>query len=182
MNIDEVIQKRRTIHSFNNDIVADKFILNAIKSANYAPCHKLTFPWRFSVISSGKRNLLLEYILQTKFSKGSITKEVKEKLIVKYMNPSHLIIPSQIKSKDEIRKKEDFAACVCSIQNFILSLAQHNIHCKWSTNKLIYQDNFYRILDINSSQEEILGLLWVGYGKEPAAIKRPEISSILRHK
>ena len=55
MELQEVIRKRRTVHSFSNQIVPEEFIEKAIEAANYAPCHRLTFPWRFKSVSFSKR-------------------------------------------------------------------------------------------------------------------------------
>ena len=69
MDTEEAILRRRTIHSFENKKVSEDLILKGIKAANHAPCHKLTFPWRYYSIGTKKRKQLLELAIELKSQK-----------------------------------------------------------------------------------------------------------------
>ena len=105
-----------------------------------------------------------------------------KKIRDKILKPSHLIIATQICIEDQVQKLEDYAACACSIQNLSLSLVANDVGCKWSTGKITKDPNTYRIAEIDPSQEEIIGFIWIGYGDEPHIIRRPMISSIYRER
>ena len=180
MDTKTAIFGRRTIHAFNSKKVPEKFISDAINAANQAPCHKLTFPWRFYSISVSKRNEILELAIDIKSSKKSLNENSKRIIREKFLNPSHLIVSSQILNKDKLIEKEDYAACSCAIQNLAISLASNGVSIKWSTGGIIRSKKIYNILNIDSELEEIIGFIWVGYGKKRPEISRPSINEIYK--
>ena len=153
---------------------------DAINAANYAPCHKLTFPWRFYSISSSKRNEILKLAIDIKNSQTLLNENSKKLIRDKFLNPSHLIVSSQILNKDKLIQKEDYAACSCAIQNLAISLASNEVSIKWSTGEIIRSKEIYNILNIDSESQEIIGFIWVGYGKILPEIKRPLIKEIYK--
>ena len=178
MNVNPIFEQRRTVHEFKKQKVNDDIIDRALIAANLAPCHKLTFPWRYRDISVEKRKRIFEISLKLKSQKIKLSTSAETRLCGKMMNPSHMIVASQIKSSNPVIEKEDYAACSCSIQNMMLSLAHDNVGSKWSTGKVTKSPDTYEITNINSDEEEIIGFIYVGYGKTPAEIKRPKIESI----
>ena len=100
MDIQEAIRSRRTIHSFSTGKVSEEIIDRAIVSANFAPCHRLSFPWRFTSLNVEKRKLLAELSLDMKFGRREIDQVTKAKVFAKILNPSHLLVASQILTDD----------------------------------------------------------------------------------
>tara|TARA_B100000965_G_scaffold167902_1_gene140037 strand:- start:2923 stop:3471 length:549 start_codon:yes stop_codon:yes gene_type:complete len=180
MDTKTAIFERRTIHAFNSKKVDEKLIFDAINAANQAPCHKLTFPWRFYSISSSKRNEILKLAIDIKNSQTLLNENSKKLIRNKFLNPSHLIVSSQILNKDKLIQKEDYAACSCAIQNLAISLASNEVSIKWSTGEIIRSKEIYNILNIDSESEEIIGFIWVGYGKKGPKISRPLINEIYK--
>ena len=180
MDTKTAIFERRTIHAFNSKKVDEKLIFDAINAANQAPCHKLTFPWRFYSISSSKRNEILKLAIDIKNSQTLLNENSKKLIRDKFLNPSHLIVSSQILNKDKLIEKEDYAACSCAIQNLAISLASNEVSIKWSTGEIIRSKEIYNILNIDSESEEIIGFIWVGYGKKGPKISRPLINEIYK--
>tara|TARA_B100000579_G_scaffold402059_1_gene384994 strand:+ start:56 stop:607 length:552 start_codon:yes stop_codon:yes gene_type:complete len=182
MDIDQAIKKRRTIHVFSSKRVPKEVIEKSIVAANQAPCHKRTFPWRFTSIGMNKRELLYQLQMTLKFGSKSADESNIKKTRDKMLKPSHLIIATQICTDDKVQKLEDYAACACSIQNLSLSLVADGVGCKWSTGKITKDPNTYLIAEIDPNQEEIIGFIWIGYGAKPPRIKRPMISAIYRER
>tara|TARA_B100000700_G_C14952556_1_gene812352 strand:- start:56 stop:607 length:552 start_codon:yes stop_codon:yes gene_type:complete len=180
MEIAEAIKKRRTFHIFSKKRVPSEVIKKSIVAANQAPCHRMTFPWRFTSIGIKKRELLYQLQLTLKFGDKKIDESSLKKIRDKMLNPSHLLIATQVCTDNQIQKLEDYAACSCAIQNLSLSLVGDDVGCKWSTGKITKDLNTYKIVQINPSEEEIIGFIWIGYGIEPPLIKRPLISNIYR--
>ena len=180
MEISEAIKKRRTIHSFSKKSVPSEIVEKAIFAANQAPCHRKTFPWRFTRIGIKKRELLYQLQLTLKFGEKPINDSNLKKIREKMLNPSHLLIASQLCNENQAQKHEDYAACACAIQNLSLSLVEDDVGCKWSTGKITRDPNTYRLAEINPIEEEIIGFIWIGYGTIPPLIKRPATSSIYR--
>ena len=182
MEIAEAIKKRRTLHIFSKKRVPREVIEKSIFAANQAPCHRRTFPWRFTSIGIKKRELLYQLQLTLKFGNKAIDESSLKKIRDKMLNPSHLLIATQVCTDNQVQKLEDYAACACAIQNLSLSLVADDVGCKWSTGKITKDPNTYQIAQINSSEEEIIGFIWIGYGPEPPLIKRPLISTIYRER
>ena len=182
MDIAQAIQKRRTIHIFSKKSVPNEVVEKSICAANHAPCHRRTFPWRFTNIGIKTRELLYQLQLTLKFGDKPIDESSLKKIRDKMFNPSHLLVATQIRTDNQIQKLEDYAACACAIQNLSLSLVADYVGCKWSTGKITKEPNTYQILKINPSEEEIIGFIWIGYGAEPPVIKRPSINIIYRER
>ena len=180
MELAQAIKKRRTIHIFSKKIVPSEIIKKSIFAANQAPCHRRTFPWRFTSIGIKKRELLYQLQLTLKFGDKSIDESSLKKIRDKMLNPSHLLIVTQVCTDNQVQKLEDYAACACAIQNLSLSLVADDVGCKWSTGKIITHPTTYQIGEINPREEEIIGFIWIGYGKEPPIIKRPLLKKIYR--
>ena len=180
MELQQAIKNRRTIHSFNNQKVPEILVERSIEAANQAPCHRHTFPWRFTSIQKKERESLAELALELKFKGEESDERKKSKVIANILDPSHLIVVSQMISKDSNIKLEDYAACACAIQNMTLSLIDDGVGSKWSTGKITQDKRTYSIIGINPIKEEIIGFIWVGYGEIPPKINRPEINSIFR--
>tara|TARA_B100000214_G_scaffold370459_1_gene345148 strand:+ start:167 stop:718 length:552 start_codon:yes stop_codon:yes gene_type:complete len=182
MEIAKAIKKRRTIHIFSKKSVPREVIEKSIDAANQAPCHRLTYPWRFTSIGMEKRELLFQLQLKLKFVDKSKDESILKKIRDKMINPSHLLIASQISTDNKVQKLEDYAACACAIQNLSLSLVADDVGCKWSTGRITTDPKTYQIAEINPLKEEIIGFLWIGYGTVPPSIKRPAIDKIYRER
>tara|TARA_B100000965_G_C19445576_1_gene692884 strand:- start:71 stop:622 length:552 start_codon:yes stop_codon:yes gene_type:complete len=182
MEIDQAIKKRRTIHIFSKKSVPREVLEKSIVAANQAPCHRKTFPWRFTSIGIKKRQLLYQLQLTLKFGDKPKDEFKLKKIRDKMLNPSHLLIATQICTDNQVQKLEDYAACACAIQNLSLSLVADDVGSKWSTGKITTDSNTYKIAEIDPSKEEIIGFIWIGYGTEPPLIKRPLISDIYRER
>ena len=180
--IDEIIKARRTIHQYSSDIIPEETILKAIETALFAPNHKLTFPTRFTLIPSSKRDEMAELSFKIREQKGRIlTEEDKDKIFKKFRTPSHLFIVSQIKNKDPIISKEDYATVSCAIHNFSLSLWEKGHGTKWSSGTMIRNKELYTLSQIDPTKESIEAILWAGVPlKIPPPPKRPLIKDILR--
>ncbi len=182
MEIAQAIKKRRTIYIFSKKRVPTEVIERSIVAANQAPCHRKTFPWRFTSLGIHKRELLYKLQLSLKFGDKQIDENNIKKIKDKFLNPSHLLVASQVCSNNQIQKLEDYAACACSIQNLSLSLVGDGVGYKWSTGKITTDPNTYQIAEIDPFQEEIIGFIWIGYGTEPPLIKRPLLNTIYRER
>ena len=182
MEIAQAIKKRRTIHIFSKKSVPKEIIERSIVAANQAPCHKRTFPWRFTSLGINKRELLFQLQLSLKLCEKPIDEIKYNKIKEKFLNPSHLLVASQLCSNNQLQKLEDYAACASAIQNLSLSLVGDGVGYKWSTGKITRDAHTYQIAEIDPIEEEIIGFIWIGYGMEPSSIKRPLLNTIYRER
>ena len=182
MEIFQAIKQRRTIHIFSKKSVPKDVIERSILAANQAPCHRRTFPWRFTSLGTHKRQLLCQLQLSLKFGDKPIDEFNLKKIKEKILNPSHLLVATQVSTDNQVQKLEDYAACACAIQNLSLSLVADGVGYKWSTGKITTNPNTYQIVELDPSEEEIIGFIWIGYGTEPPLIARPLLNAIYRER
>ena len=92
-------------------------------------------------------------------------------------DPPELVVPSQVLTDDDFRRREDYAACACAIQNLMLSLWSEGVTSKWTTGSITRDPMTYEHLGLTPPGEEgheegdqkILGFIWIGYPREDHA-------------
>ncbi len=183
MDIDTVISTRRTIHYWKPEPVSNTAIEQALQAAHMAPCHRYTWPWRFTRVGPDGRNALFNLTARLKQGdKSELSDRVRKLLIRKIQNPAELIVVSLTRCEDAFTDRENYAAASCAIQNLSLSLHASGYGSKWSTGKVTRHEETYSILGINADEEEIIGFIWVGVPESfPEAPKRPELSEHVRY-
>lgn len=185
MDVHQALQRRRTIHRYTPESIPDGVVDKALKAAIRAPNHKLTNPWRFTRVGPELREKLTELGIRLKARKkgkdrSEIDEDYEEYLKEKFANPAELVVVSQILDDDEFRRREDYAATACAIQNFCLSLWGDGVGSKWSTGSMTRHDDTYQWLDINPDEEEIVGFVWVGMPAEVPDPPRQPLEDVVR--
>ena len=155
-------------------------IRRALTAALRAPNHKLTNPWRFTRVGPTCRQELTELGVALKAEQKSLSSAQVEKALAKWSAPYALIVVSTVLDDDPLRRREDFAAVACAIQNFSLSLWADGVGSKWSTAGVIRDPRCYELLGIDPAGEEILGLLWIGYADLVPDPPRRPLEEVLR--
>ncbi len=181
MDIQEALLTRRTIHDYRPDPIADGAIERALQAAIRAPNHKLTNPWRFTRVGPQLRPKLTELGVELKCAKKDEVKpEYREYLREKYGNPAALVVVSQVLDDDPFRRREDYAATACAIENFCLSLWGEKIGSKWSTGSMTRHPSTYEMLGIDADEEEIIAFVWAGHPKEVPDPPRDPLEKVVR--
>lgn len=149
MDFKEVIEKRRTIRDFENKIIPKSIIEYAIENGFKAPTYNHLREWDFIIIESLESKLKL--IESENLDKAIDIKELEilfknEETIMKEMYldaipkqkkmilsaPSIIIVVFKPKTRIENVKKIYDLNCLASvwtcIENFLLSLAEHDVY------------------------------------------------------
>ncbi|MCB9254244.1 MAG: nitroreductase [Bdellovibrionaceae bacterium] len=176
-----VVQGRRTVHRFKAGEIPEEALRRAIESAQWAPNHKLSFPWRFTIVGKKTREKLtsLGVALQ---DPATLTEERRARIVQDLSNPGALIVVSCKESpEDPFRAKEDYAAVCCAIQLILLSLWSEGIGTKWGTGQLTRHPQTYELFGISPDAEKIAGFIWAGIPAElPAPPPRPALEQVSR--
>lgn len=182
MNLQETIEKCRTIHSYKNEKINSEIVEKALSNALMAPNHKFTFPWKFYWVKGEAKSEIAKLNAQLKKKKlGTLSEENEQNVLNKLLNPE-LIVFSQIKNDDPFVEKEDYATLSCSAQLFGLTLASYGLGYKWSTGKVTREPKTYELLKIDPNKEEIVGFMLAGVIDKPAGKRhRPNLSDVLVH-
>lgn len=180
MNIEEIIQTRRSINDFEAERPADELILKAINLARWAPNHHLTEPWRFYLLGEETANAIVnlnaDIVTQTKGPEAGQKKRRKWSTV-----PGWLVV-TMSNSEDPLTHQEDYAACCCAIQNLALYLWKEGVGIKWTTGDVTRDNKFYDLIWVDPDQETVVGLIWYGFPAQvPDATRCKSVDEILVH-
>ena len=175
----DAIVARRTAHSFRTEPIPEDGMVRALEAANHAPCHRLTFPWRFIRVGARTRTALAEVAVAIKAAKRAVTAEEATRVAAKILDPPELLVACQVRVPDAFQSREDYAACSCAIQNLCVSLAADGVATKWSTGGLTRDPRTCQILGIDPRQLEVIGFIWAGYADPPGPIPRPPLDAVV---
>lgn len=173
----ERIRSRRTTNMFLKQEVSRELMLEAIELARWAPNHHLTEPWHFYLLGDEKKAASAELI-------RTIVTENKNADIGEHKFKSAQAIPGWLvvtcrKSDDELRAREDYAACCCAVQNILLYLSEAGVASKWTTGLITRDERFFELVGIDMDSEYVVALVWFGYPKVLPTQSRKEVAEIL---
>lgn len=169
--IDTLIAARRSIypHQFiPGKKVDDALIQKMLGNANFAPTHKHTEPWRFTVFTGEGLKKLAEWQSGLYLQKeGENAKENKlKKLREKPLMASHVIAVSVKRTLDKfIPEVEEIVAVGCAIQNILLTAAAYNLGAYISTGGMTYYPQAKTLLGLGE-YDKLIGFIYVGYPKD----------------
>ena len=173
MSVEQVISERRTVHSYTNEEVPREVINKAMEMAIMAPNHKLTFPFMFIPVGKETRNKIADIAFELKGQ--------KEPIRTKFQNEGSLVFFAQKLAEDEFTRKEDYATMACAIQNYSLYMWEKGYGSKWSSGQIIRSPETYKVLDVDSNEYEIVGMIWAGkYKAEPRLPERPPLNDFIK--
>jgi len=166
----ETIQMRRSIFpsAFTEESVAMEKIELMLASANYAPTHRLTQPWRFKVLRGGALTRLSEAMVQYYLShtpKEDISEKKLQKTRKKPLQSSAVIAICMLRDPAErIPEWEEIAAVACAVQNMWLMANRLGIGGYWSTPS--YKDAVEDLFPMGE-REKCLGFFYLGHHDMP---------------
>ena len=175
--IAERIRSRRSTNLFLKQKVEAALVRDAVELARWAPNHYLTEPWHFYLLGENKQAQCVELI-------RTIVTETKSPEMGDHKAASAAAIPGWLvvtckKTDDELRGREDYAACCCAIQNILLYLSEAGVASKWTTGLITRDPRFFELLRIDPRKEYVVALVWYGYPKALPTQSRKAVAEIL---
>lgn len=168
--IQDFIRHRRSVFpsSYTDERVSDSIVEEMIESAQWAPTHKLTEPWRFTVFSDEGLKSLATFQSETyKKVKGDEYDPVKfDKLKNKPLKCSHIIAVGMKRDPQErIPEIEEVCAVACAVQNMLLTASSHGIGAYWSTGGITFWPEGSDLFD-GQDTVKLLGFIFIGTVRE----------------
>ncbi|MEM8967281.1 MAG: nitroreductase [Bacteroidota bacterium] len=175
--INKLIQNRRSLYPavYSDETVDDTIIEAILENANWAPTHKLTQPWRFTVFSGKGLKKLADFQadLYRKVTEtdGSFDQKKYEKLQKKPLLCSHIIaIGMKRDSKERVPEIEEVMATACAVQNMYLTASAYGVGGYWGTGGITYYEEAKSFFGLGS-EDKLLGFFYLGV---PRTDNRPE--------
>lgn len=164
----EIIKNRRAVfpNQYNGESISIKEIETILESANWAPSHKRTEPWRFKVMQGDSLEKLGKFLADTYRENSVSFSEYKFK---KYrQNPEKaacvIAICMQRNLEGIIPEWEEIAATAMAVQNMWLTASHLQIGCYWSSPEIVsYMGDF---IDLQKG-ERCLGFFYLGKYNDP---------------
>jgi nitroreductase len=186
-NIEEfnqLIKNRRSIYPnmYTGEQVDDSIINQMLENANWAPNHRLSEPWRFTVFKGEglKKIAAFQSELYKKVSseKGDFKEDNFKKLAEKPLSASHIIsIGMHRDEKERLPEVEEIEAVACALQNMMLTAEAYQIGCYWGSGGITYMEEAKPFFDLGE-RDKLLGFLYVGVPKfKPPKGRRKPINN-----
>ena len=181
--LSSIIQRRRSVFppSYTKEEIPDELIRQVLESANYAPTHKLTQPWRFIVLrKEGKHKFGLEMarLYQEQTPPAQFLPKKYEALVEKADQSSCIVVLNAKLNPGLIPEWEEIAAFACAVQNMALTAEALKIGAYWSSPGTIEQLPEYFDMEEN---ERCFGLFFMGFhNEEPRLAKRSPMEEKVR--
>jgi nitroreductase len=165
-NLSEIIKNRRATppRFLAKNEISKEVIQQLLESANWAPTHKNTEPWRFKVyLSDSKQKLASDiyFLLTKKVIEGeslNIQKIDKFKEALERV-PVAIAIIIQRDAAERIPEWQEIAAVSMAVQNMWLLAASMGLGAFWSTPEFLTLLN--DVVEIQPGQK-LLGFFYVG--------------------
>ncbi|MSQ68801.1 MAG: nitroreductase [Gammaproteobacteria bacterium] len=173
-----LVRARRTVHEFTSEIPPRELILSALDAARWAPNHHRTEPWRFYLVGPATAehiSVLNAEIVRRKSGEAAANAKLRRWRAM----PGWLAVTCG-RHEDPAREREDYAACCCAVQNFLLLLWEAGVGSKWSTGKVTRETAYLAALGADPAHEFSVGIIWYGYPEVVPAQTRPALATALR--
>ncbi|MDC8001733.1 nitroreductase [Aequorivita todarodis] len=176
--ISEIIKNRRAVFpaQYNNQPISKEEVLAILESANWAPTHKRTEPWRFKVFHGLSQIGLGKFLAETykntseKFSENTYNKFIENPVKAKCV----IVICFQRDPKESLPEWEEIASTAMAVQNMWLAASEMKIGGYWSSPGIIkYMDKFVQM----EEGERCLGFFYLGKydGELPEGTRKTSI-------
>lgn len=173
----EVLRGRRTIELFLQTPVPDALVREAIETATWAPNHHVTEPWRFYLLGEESKSRCLDLCHEiVAAKKGEKAADFKRE---SWSDKPGWVVVTCERSDEELRQREDYAACSAAIQNFMLHLWKAGVGSKWTTGDITRDSRFLDIVEVDDSRAFVVGLIWYGYPKLTPSQSRTDPSAAM---
>ena len=170
--ITRLIRNRRSVFpaQYSRRKIKKEVIEEILENANWAPTHKLSEPWRFSVFSGeGLKklaNIMSQVYKEVSTKKGNFDVAKYNKLKSKPLLASHVIAIGM--KRDELERLpeiEEIEAVACAVQNMYLTATAHGVGCYWGTGGITYFDEAKSFFNLGE-KDKLLGFMFFGIPKD----------------
>ncbi len=172
--LSNIIKRRRSIFpaSYTSEEIPVAVIKQILESANYAPTHKLTEPWRFIVFRNEGKIKLGQELARLYKEITPVHQFLQKKydsIVEKAQQASCIITLNVHLNTEKLPEWEELAALACAVQNMALTAEALNVGAYWSSPGMLA--NLKEYLNLGD-QEKCYGLFYMGYHQEPARVAK----------
>lgn len=159
----EIIESRRSIFpkDYSGEEIEQEIVDEILSSANFAPNHKRTKPWRFKIFKGEEKKLLGQKLAE--IYKASTAPEVflekKYLSISEKVAKTNVIVSISVNFSGLLPEWEEIAATAMAVQNMYLTSTANKVGCYWSSPGIIKHLDGFLGLEEN---QKCYGLFYMG--------------------
>jgi nitroreductase len=163
--LNKLIRERRSVfpNMYVGRPIERETIEQILENANWAPSHKLTFPWRFKVMTGNALQRLSAHLgaYYQQHTPDALFSEMKLKKSMQKPLQSGCVIAICMEISGLVPEWEELAAVACAVQNMWLTCAALGIGSYWSTPDAVVLGgkDFFAL----PNNQKCLGLFYMGY-------------------
>jgi|ERR1700726_4712057 nitroreductase len=179
----DAIQTRRTIKEFRSDPIPEETLWRVLDAVRWAPNHRLTEPWRLTIIGNESREALADALaaLAASGQDSSALEKAKAETRRKVMTSPVLLAVTCRLAGNPAQQVEDLAAVCAAMQNLQLAAWSEGIGSHWNTGKVTRLPETGALLGLSERSEQLVGFLYLGYPAQiPESPKRRPIQDFVR--
>lgn len=162
----KLIRQRRTVKPalFNDKVISDETINDILESANWAPNHGRTEPWRLNVYTGPGLSQYKETIETVWNENPEMQRPGKlEKWTSNIPYASHIIAFGMKRCESRaIPLVEEVCAVSCAAQNMMLVATAHGVASYWSSGVAHFPTSA-KAFGLDGDEDCMLGFLHLGY-------------------
>ncbi len=164
MDVLEALRTRRSIGKLTGD-VSEEELRTLIEAALYAPNHKLTKPWRFTILRGEARARLgaawSTLSARTTDLQGDERDAFLAREAHKPLRAPVIIVVSTRTVEDPVVAGEDFAATAAAVQNLLLAAHALGLGAMWRTGEMAYRPEINAHLGLEPG-DRIVAFVYLG--------------------
>jgi nitroreductase len=179
--INHLIRFRRSVFpkDYSGEAVPEEVINQMLENANWAPTHKFTEPWRFTVFTgAGLKKLAAfqsECYKQVTTADGSFREDRYVGLQSKPLEASHIIAVGMKRDEgNRLPEWEELGAVFCAVQNMYLTATSYGAGCYLSTGGITNFEEAKSFFGLGA-EDKLCGFMFVGMpkGNVPDGRRKP---------
>ncbi len=159
----EIIENRKSVFpkDYTREEIPQEVLDEILSSAQYAPNHKRTKPWRFQVFKNEEKQILAKEI-QRIYKETTPEHLFLEKKYLDFedkISKSNTIITISVNFSGLVPEWEEIASTAMAVQNMYLTCTANEIGCYWSSHDIINHLGDFLNLEEN---QRCIGLFYLG--------------------
>ncbi len=174
MDVFEAIAGRRSVGKLGGG-VSDAIVRRLVDAAVLAPNHKLTRPWRFTLVRGAARERLgalwADIAVRESALTGAPRDDLARREAAKPLRAPAILVVSTRTHADPVVAEEDYAATAAAVQNVLLAAHALGMGAIWRTGAMARRSEINASLGLAPS-DRIVAFVYLG---EPAGAA-PEIA------
>jgi nitroreductase len=183
MEVFDAIRSRRSVGRLDGD-VDEVQIRELIELATWAPNHRLTEPWRFTVVRGAARERLGSIWASAAAADLTLTGEARDAALQreagKTLRAPVIIVASTRTDSDTVVAEEDLAATAAAVENLLLAAAARGLGAMWRTGDMARNREVKAFLSLDPS-DRIVAFIYLGRASGEAPPPKPrEVDGVIR--